>query len=451
MPAYSPPVSDLLMLGRCNWQQWHDYSHFHFSLNHVPDLVRMAQDLPLMDHDDDEMIWAPVHAWRVLGILATTEACDCLLQLLWNDAQDDFYTPEYLPDAVGRLGVSAFKPLCLRVSDPCLSEQERLLAIDTLKCMHGFHPSLRTDIAGVFERLLNDTVDDSPLINSTIIAALVEMGCSNALPLIEKAYERDRVDCSILGELDDLENELNLKENALLDVEEVMEGDYDVQQDTQLSEFLQDCGDKALSITAIKGLMFAIANSPVEVPPDRWLKLAFGTDQPVYSSEEQGSSIRHSLFNLLASTYETIASGREVLPDDCRAETVDSVEFKRLGEWSNGYGQGSSMLMDVWTEVLKHPQVSVWEESWSSCMILLNVWSNSASLLEKAKEPGGPDVTKMLEAMPAVAREMAVMSHDIRDIWQKSQAKTDPVRVDKVGRNDPCPCGSGKKYKKCCG
>jgi len=31
--------------------------------------------------------------------------------------------------------------------------------------------------------------------------------------------------------------------------------------------------------------------------------------------------------------------------------------------------------------------------------------------------------------------------------------KTDPVRVvdRKVGRNDPCPCGSGLKYKKCCG
>jgi preprotein translocase subunit SecA len=28
-----------------------------------------------------------------------------------------------------------------------------------------------------------------------------------------------------------------------------------------------------------------------------------------------------------------------------------------------------------------------------------------------------------------------------------------PVRRDqpKVGRNDPCPCGSGKKYKRCCG
>ena len=26
-----------------------------------------------------------------------------------------------------------------------------------------------------------------------------------------------------------------------------------------------------------------------------------------------------------------------------------------------------------------------------------------------------------------------------------------PVTSQKVGRNDPCPCGSGKKYKKCCG
>ena len=28
---------------------------------------------------------------------------------------------------------------------------------------------------------------------------------------------------------------------------------------------------------------------------------------------------------------------------------------------------------------------------------------------------------------------------------------SEPVRADKIGRNDPCPCGSGKKYKKCCG
>ncbi len=32
-------------------------------------------------------------------------------------------------------------------------------------------------------------------------------------------------------------------------------------------------------------------------------------------------------------------------------------------------------------------------------------------------------------------------------------SRPEPIRRDseKVGRNDPCPCGSGKKYKKCCG
>ena len=31
--------------------------------------------------------------------------------------------------------------------------------------------------------------------------------------------------------------------------------------------------------------------------------------------------------------------------------------------------------------------------------------------------------------------------------------KVEPIKAEKTepGRNDPCPCGSGKKYKKCCG
>jgi len=33
----------------------------------------------------------------------------------------------------------------------------------------------------------------------------------------------------------------------------------------------------------------------------------------------------------------------------------------------------------------------------------------------------------------------------------KEAVKAAPKRVTKVGRNDPCPCGSGKKYKQCCG
>ena len=34
---------------------------------------------------------------------------------------------------------------------------------------------------------------------------------------------------------------------------------------------------------------------------------------------------------------------------------------------------------------------------------------------------------------------------------EASEIKKKPVRKQKIGRNDPCPCGSGKKYKQCCG
>ena len=33
---------------------------------------------------------------------------------------------------------------------------------------------------------------------------------------------------------------------------------------------------------------------------------------------------------------------------------------------------------------------------------------------------------------------------------EKAKPKVNSAK-DKVGRNDPCPCGSGKKYKQCCG
>ena len=33
----------------------------------------------------------------------------------------------------------------------------------------------------------------------------------------------------------------------------------------------------------------------------------------------------------------------------------------------------------------------------------------------------------------------------------KEKLKSAPIKVKKVGRNDPCPCGSGRKYKQCCG
>jgi preprotein translocase subunit SecA len=44
-----------------------------------------------------------------------------------------------------------------------------------------------------------------------------------------------------------------------------------------------------------------------------------------------------------------------------------------------------------------------------------------------------------------------ILSAEKRDEITKEFRQSKIVRVEKIGRNEPCPCGSGKKYKKCCG
>ena len=42
--------------------------------------------------------------------------------------------------------------------------------------------------------------------------------------------------------------------------------------------------------------------------------------------------------------------------------------------------------------------------------------------------------------------------YDLRRLWKSMGPRVEAVRrADTPGRNDPCSCGSGKKYKKCCG
>lgn len=39
----------------------------------------------------------------------------------------------------------------------------------------------------------------------------------------------------------------------------------------------------------------------------------------------------------------------------------------------------------------------------------------------------------------------------LKQFYKEQKSSTTVVKGEKIGRNDPCPCGSGKKYKKCCG
>ena len=39
----------------------------------------------------------------------------------------------------------------------------------------------------------------------------------------------------------------------------------------------------------------------------------------------------------------------------------------------------------------------------------------------------------------------------LKELYREAKKAYTIVKGPKIGRNDPCPCGSGKKYKKCCG
>lgn len=84
-------------------------------------------------------------------------------------------------------------------------------------------------------------------------------------------------------------------------------------------------------------------------------------------------------------------------------------------------------------------------------------------LLIKAKEGGEEqDEAGMVEFVARFQVRGKVQVHHERAIFRRENGrwiyedgevnpKSPPVRVQKVGRNEPCPCGSGKKFKKCCG
>ena len=54
------------------------------------------------------------------------------------------------------------------------------------------------------------------------------------------------------------------------------------------------------------------------------------------------------------------------------------------------------------------------------------------------------EIRQNIERKP---QEKKLLTNDNDD----TPVKKRPVRKQKIGRNDPCPCGSGKKYKQCCG
>jgi len=88
-----------------------------------------------------------------------------------------------------------------------------------------------------------------------------------------------------------------------------------------------------------------------------------------------------------------------------------------------------------------------------------SVWTGLSILRTEAGQTG--DNTGIVEfiarcdvnGVPSQLHEISEFSHDGERWFYVDGMNQQPIRREtpKVGRNEPCPCGSGKKYKKCCG
>ena len=59
-----------------------------------------------------------------------------------------------------------------------------------------------------------------------------------------------------------------------------------------------------------------------------------------------------------------------------------------------------------------------------------------------------PEEAKALMAICETRANLKLKGKRLKPIYLDAP---EPIKANKTGRNDPCPCGSNKKYKKCCG
>ena len=445
MSPYNAPVSELLAIGQCDWKEWTDYSRFSFDDSHVPDLLKLAHDWPLLNHDDETTGWAPIHAWRVLALLQPEEAIEPLISLLYKE-DDDFIISEYLPSVLGRFNNTAIERLWGIAENVDEIEDARDLAIEALRWHASLYPEQLDTTVTRFNALLGNTNDDSEYLNTAIMAALIELKSDRSIDVIRQAFSRGVIDRQMHGDLEDVEIELSLRKER----SSIPDWRFDRHQESMLTELLAE--NKGMSFREVQGFLFAMIGSPQPVPPNRWIKAIFGKHFQ-FADENQDKDIHRILFNMVDMTVRAMDMGRDTLPAECHSESPDDEAFQELKLWSKGYGEGNALLVNFWEDVFSHKAMKELEESFTACTILLSVWAQPEKLLERSQQEGGPDVVKMLKAVPSVARELSGLFIDISKRWKVISETPEPVvrEEGKTGRNDPCPCGSGKKYKKCCG
>ena len=122
------------------------------------------------------------------------------------------------------------------------------------------------------------------------------------------------------------------------------------------------------------------------------------------------------------------------------AERDPRIEYKK---------EGSRLFLEFMKGIRERVTEVIFKVRQGKAFVMKNIYGNTVENFQKASSYG-------VGASPAaqeVRAEMAAAAEEAPPVENVAEEKVATIvnESPKVGRNDPCPCGSGKKYKQCCG
>ena len=205
----------------------------------------------------------------------------------------------------------------------------------------------------------------------------------------------------------------------------------------------------------LQGFLFAIASAPELVPPSEWIPMVFGEHEAGYENLAEAKAVPGELMALYNSVNVAVASDRATLPADCTfrstvlAELDDSAP---IAEWSRGFTHGHQWLEESW-----EPYVPAeLDDELAAVLMTLSFFASrdmaQAFLAETGQKDLAAMAAKIRRLFPDAVAEYAHLGRTIHKVLLENQAaEARPRRSARIGRNEPCPCRSGRKYKMCCG
>ena len=230
-----------------------------------------------------------------------------------------------------------------------------------------------------------------------------------------------------------------------------------------LTDFLdsQDRPDGTLSFRELQGFLFAVASSPETILPSEWIPMISNDEDLIFENESEAQQILNQIMKLYNEVNTSVLERSDALPCGCefKADILANLDDEAtISQWSRGFKIGHNWLIDVWNEHLPEPL----ETEYGASVMALSFFSSrkiAEAYRAKINDAESSEPAKSIEQLAETIRDLfpasvSAYAHLGRTIFevhmQHAADSTQPARRTKIGRNDPCPCGSGKKYKKCC-